>query len=89
MSFISTISAAPRDADYAVYKDVGGYVFLSRDPETGRWDVMANTDAAGFAMLGKGLSASAKSLWDYDSGLFLAGDVEQLDRAADRTSKWS
>ena len=77
--FINVIAAAPADADFVVYKQIGGLVILRRDAD-GIWDVCANMGNIAYPIFVAGVSARGLSLWSYESGQFVCGNVEQLAR---------
>lgn len=79
MSFINAIAAAPANADFVAYKQIGGWVIVQRRSD-GIWDVCANTNSVGYDVFVAGVAARRMSLWSYESRMFICGDVGQLDR---------
>ena len=79
MTFLSAIAAAPADADFVGYKNIGGWVILQRRSD-GAWDTCANTNNIGYDLIIKGISERGKSFWSHESQQFMCGSVEQLVR---------
>ena len=80
MTYQSATTSAPADADFVVFKEEYGYVFAHRPRHSISWDIIANTDVVGYAMILGGISAAQLSLWDHDARRFLCGTIGQLKR---------
>jgi len=79
MTFQSAIAAAPADADFVGFKNIGGWVIIQRRSD-GAWDTTANTNNVGYDLIISGISARGKSYWSYESQQFMCGTVEQMVR---------
>jgi hypothetical protein len=79
MSFSIAVAAAPEDADYVAYKNLGIWVVLMRRSD-GIWDSIANVSSFGFDLILTGASGHRKALWNFETKQFETGSVEQLVR---------
>jgi hypothetical protein len=79
MTFQSAIAAAPADADFVGFKNIGGWVIIQRRSD-GAWDTCANLNSIGYDFFITGLSARHKSYWSHESQQFICGTVEQMVR---------
>lgn len=79
MSYQSATTSAPADADFVVYRNDLDYVFVQRR-EGNSWDVIAETDAIGYALVLVGISAARMSLWHHNLQQFLSGNFSQMLR---------
>lgn len=79
MTFQSATKAAPADADFVGYKNIGGWVILQRRSD-GAWDTCANLNSVGYDLIVSGISARGKSYWSHESQMFMCGTIEQLAR---------
>ena len=80
MTYQSATTSAPADADFIVYRNGLGYVFVQRRVGNS-WDIVAETDAIGYALVLVGISAAQMTLWHYDLQQFLCGTVGEMLRA--------
>ena len=79
MTFQSATKAAPDDAEFVGYKNIGGWVILQRRSD-GAWDTCANLNSIGYDFFIAGINARGKSYWSHESRQFLTGTIEQLAR---------
>jgi len=84
MTFQSATKAAPADADFVSYKNMGGWVIIQRRSD-GAWDTCANLSTAGYGLMVSGISAQDRALWSYVSRQFITGNIEQLARVNEET----
>lgn len=80
MSYIEAVKTArAKGADYVAYKNLAQRVVVA--VKAGAADVshaIANVDREGLNLIAAGISASRKSLYDFDAGQFICGTVAQL-----------
>jgi len=77
MSFIeATHEARDKGADYVCYRNLATFVVVATHSAVNA--SVANTDLEGFRLIAAGISASRKSLYNFDTGLFECGTVAQL-----------
>ena len=79
MSHLAATRAAPADADFVAYLNLGlGWSVAERQPD-GDFDTVAMLSPTGYTIFLQGVRALGKSLWNYETRRFVCGDVGQLD----------
>jgi len=79
MSFQSATTQSPADADLIAYRGPGAWTVIRRRSD-GIFESIANCDRTALDLIIAGASASRKSVWNYETGQFEVGTVEQLSR---------
>jgi hypothetical protein len=79
MTYRAAIEAAPPEADFISYQNVGGWVIVARLAD-GTFEVCANTNSWGYIIFSAGVSAQKKTLWSYESRIFICGPLELMFR---------
>lgn len=76
-TFTDAINAAPAEADFVAFQNIGGWIVATRRSD-GIWDTCANLTTHGYAIFVAGVAANKLSFWSYESRQFICGDVGQL-----------
>jgi hypothetical protein len=79
MTWRKAEKAAPLEADFISFQNVGGWVIVARLAD-GTLDVSACLNSTGYMIFAAGVSAQKKVLWSYDSRIFICGPLELLFR---------
>ena len=79
MTYRAAIEAAPPEADFISYQNVGKWVIVARLAD-GTHEVCANTNSLGYMIFSAGVSAQKKVLWSYESRMFICGPLELMFR---------
>lgn len=79
MTWRKAEKAAPPEADFISYQSEGRWIIIHRYTD-GTIAVCASLDSMGYMIFAAGVSAQKKTLWSYESRMFICGPLELMFR---------
>jgi hypothetical protein len=79
MTWRKAEKVAPPEADFISYQADGRWIVLGRLTD-GTIEVSASLNSMGYMIFAAGVSAQKKTLWSYESRMFICGPIELMFR---------